>query len=62
MIPPNFPNLDEQAKNWLVCAVGCSCLHFALMQGNYQAATKRAIITAGIFSGAALIVQAKRST
>lgn len=59
---PNLPPLDEQAKNWLVCAVGLGSLHYAVMNGDYQLATKRAIITASVFGSAALVVQASRSS
>lgn len=60
MFLPNLPPLNDQAKAWLVCAVGLGGLQFAIMHGDYQLATKRALITASIFGGAALVVQATK--
>jgi hypothetical protein len=62
MLLPNLPPLNDQAKSWLVCAVGLGGLHFAILQGDYQLATNRALITASVFGGAALIVQARQAS
>jgi hypothetical protein len=61
MLLPNLPPLNDQVKCWLVCAVGLGGLHFTTLQTNYAIATQRALITASVFAGAALIAQANRS-
>ncbi|MFM2429924.1 MAG: hypothetical protein RLZZ511_1137 [Cyanobacteriota bacterium] len=61
MFLPNLPPLDEQAKSWLVCAVGLGGLHLTILHADYHQATQRALITGSIFGGAALVLQAQRS-
>jgi hypothetical protein len=62
MFLPNLPPLNDQVKCWLVCAVGLGGLHFTTIKGNYELATQRALITASVFAGAALIAQASKSS
>lgn len=57
MLLPNLSPLNDQAKGWLVCAVGLGGLQFAILHDDYQIAAQRALITASIFGGAAFVVQ-----
>jgi hypothetical protein len=62
MFLPNLPPLNDQVRCWLVCAVGLGGLHFTTLKGDHELATQRALITASVFAGAALIAQASHKS